>query len=88
MQKSGKFLGIPYDFRFPTLSRIRERMWNREDPRIFTPRVYGAGWTVNFATLKDRSTPGFVLAVAIFALMYLKLLRNMKKSLDKVLRRG
>jgi hypothetical protein len=88
MEKSGKFLGIPYDLRFPTLSRIRERMWNPEDPRIFTPRVYGAGWTVNFATLRERSTPGFVLALVVFALMYIKLLRNMKKSLDKVLRRG
>jgi hypothetical protein len=56
MKKAGKILGIPYDFRFPTLTRIRERMWNREDPRIFTPRVYGAGWTVNFATLKDRDS--------------------------------
>jgi hypothetical protein len=84
MKKAGRFLGIPYDFRFPTLARVRERMWNREDPRIFTPRVYGAGWTVNFATLKDRSTPGFVIAVALFALIYLNALRKIKNSLDKI----
>lgn len=84
MKKTGKFLGIPYDFRFPTLSRIRERMWNREDERIFTPRVYGAGWTINFATLKDRSTPGFVIAVVLFALIYINGLRRMKKSLDNL----
>ena len=84
MKKSGKMLGIPYDLRFPTLSRVKERMWNREDPRIITPRVYGAGWTVNFATLKDRSTPGFVIAVALFALIYLNGLRKMKKSIDKL----
>ena len=86
MKKTGKILFIPYDLRFPTLSRIRERMWNREDPRIFTPRVFGAGWTVNFATLKDRSTPGFVIAIALFALIYLNGLRNIKKSIDR--RRG
>ena len=84
MKKTGKILFIPYDLRFPTLSRIKERMWNREDPRIFTPRVFGAGWTVNFATLKDRSTPGFVIAVALFALMYLNGLRKIMKSLDKM----
>lgn len=88
MKKAGKILGIPYDFRFPTLARFRERMWNREDPRIFTPRVYGAGWTVNFATLKDRSTPGFVIAVAVFALMYLNALRKIKKSLERMRKRG
>ena len=84
MKKTGKILFVPYDLRFPTLARIRERMWNREDPGIFTPRVFGAGWTVNFATLKDRSTPGFVVAVVLFALIYLNGLRRMKKSIDKM----
>jgi hypothetical protein len=45
---AGKFLGIPYDFRFPWLRVVRERFWNPEDRRIFTPHVLGWGWSINF----------------------------------------
>lgn len=41
------FLGIPYDWRFPTWSRFKQRVWNADDRRIFTPKVYGWGWTIN-----------------------------------------
>lgn len=43
----GEILGIPYDFRKPTVERIRERMWNEKTARIFTPQVFGIGWTLN-----------------------------------------
>lgn len=48
MKKQGKFLGIPYDFRKPTWKRIKERAWNKDDSRIFTPKVFGWGYTFNF----------------------------------------
>lgn len=38
---------VPYDFRFPTLARVRERMWNPEADYVIGPRVFGVGWTVN-----------------------------------------
>lgn len=38
---------IPYDFRKPTLTRTKSRYWNATDRQFFTPKVYGAGWTVN-----------------------------------------
>jgi Family of unknown function (DUF5808) len=38
---------VPYDFRRPTLERIREAWWSPDDPRILTERVFGVGWTVN-----------------------------------------
>ena len=44
----GKFLKVPFEFRVPTLQRIRERWWNPEESRVFTPRVFGIGWTLNF----------------------------------------
>ncbi len=48
----GKVVGfIPYDFRFPTLSRIRERLWNPDDHRIITERAFGIGWSINFYSL-------------------------------------
>jgi len=42
---------IPYNFRAPTVERLRERLWNPEDPRIFTEHVFGVGWAINFHTV-------------------------------------
>jgi len=38
---------IPYDFRPPTLARFQAAWWNPDDPRIFTDRVFGVGWSIN-----------------------------------------
>ena len=46
-QSHGKFFGVPFEFRFPTLERIRERWWNADDSRVFTPHVFGVGWSLN-----------------------------------------
>ncbi len=51
---TGRILGVPYDFRPPTLKRVEERVWNPRDERIFTPTVFGVGWTINFYQLKRR----------------------------------
>jgi hypothetical protein len=45
---------MPYDFRGASTDRIGSRMWNPADPRIFTPRLFGVGWTVNFGALAVR----------------------------------
>jgi hypothetical protein len=82
MEKHGRKLGIPYDFRLPTPGRIKERMWNPDDPRVFTPRVYGAGWTINFATLRKKSEAGFYVALTLTALVYLNGLRKLCKKLS------
>lgn len=42
---------VPYDFRPPTLERVREAYWNPDEPRILTDRVLGVGWTINFYSL-------------------------------------
>jgi hypothetical protein len=52
--KTGTFLGVPYDWRRPTLSRAKSRWWNRSDPRLFTPKTYGWGWDINLARLLRR----------------------------------
>ncbi|HUD07623.1 MAG TPA: DUF5808 domain-containing protein [Candidatus Saccharimonadales bacterium] len=46
--RSNEKASIPYDFRKPTLARTKSRYWNQDDHRFFTPKVYGAGWTINF----------------------------------------
>ena len=56
-QSSGRFVGVPYDFRFPTLRRMRERWWNPQDPRLFTPHVFGVGWSLNVHQLLVRLRP-------------------------------
>ncbi len=50
---------VPYDLRVATPARMREAFWNPEDPRVFTPRPMGVGWTVNVGRVvrlvKDRA---------------------------------
>ncbi len=46
-EPQGHFVGIPYDWRRPTVARVRARWWNRNDPRLFTPRSFGWGYDLN-----------------------------------------
>lgn len=48
----GKVAGfVPYDFRLPTIERIRAAYWDPDSDRIFTDRVIGVGWAVNIPVL-------------------------------------
>jgi hypothetical protein len=51
---TGNILVFPYDFRIPTAARIQQRWWNPDDERIFTPDVFGVGWSVNLFQLLKR----------------------------------
>jgi hypothetical protein len=42
---------VPYDFRMPTVARMRERMWAPENPHLLQPRSFGVGWDVNVGRL-------------------------------------
>jgi hypothetical protein len=55
----GRVAGVPYDFRFPTPKRFRDAYWNPKDDRIFTERVVGIGWAINFAQLIPRLQAGY-----------------------------
>ncbi len=51
----GKIAGfMPYDFRMPTVERLKESYWNPYERRILTPRVFGVGWAINFYTLLEN----------------------------------
>lgn len=44
----GELFGfVPYDFRVPTLERLRARTWNPDLARVLTPNTFGVGWTLN-----------------------------------------
>ena len=47
-QPEGRILNVPYDFRMPTMERLRRRFWNLDESRVFTPAVFGVGWSLNF----------------------------------------
>ena len=53
-QSNGSLLKIPFEFRVPALPRARERWWNREDHRVFTPRLFGVGWSLNLYQVLKR----------------------------------
>lgn len=44
----GRFLGIPYDWRLPTLRKIADRIF-RPRGSMIVPKVWGWGWTLNLA---------------------------------------
>jgi len=45
---------VPYDFRIPTIEKFKEAYWNPFESRIFSPRVFGIGWAINFYALLER----------------------------------
>ena len=53
----GKIAGrIPYDFRRPTMERIRAAFWNKDTSQILVPQPFGVGWTVNLYPLLHPGT--------------------------------
>ncbi len=53
-QSHGTFLHVPFEFRRPTVQRIRKRWWNPDDESIFTPHVFGVGWSINVYQVRKR----------------------------------
>lgn len=47
----GEVGGVPYDFRPPTLEKIRRTLWDPDNPELFPPHLFGVGWSVNVARL-------------------------------------
>src|SRR5438093_1289270 len=51
----GKVAGvIPYDFRLPTVERLRRAYWDPESEVIFSDHVFGVGWAVNIPVAARR----------------------------------
>lgn len=41
---------VPYDFRMPTIDRIKSTVWN-PDGAIIVSRAFGVGWTINLGAI-------------------------------------
>jgi hypothetical protein len=52
--RTGRSLGVPYDWRAPTWARVRERWWNPADRHLLTPKVFGWGYDLNPYELARR----------------------------------
>jgi hypothetical protein len=87
MEKAGSILGVPYDFRRPTMARFRERFFNPDDQRVLTPHFFGIGWSINFAALKERSTLGFIIAATLTCIALLNIIRSSMRSFSRIRRR-
>lgn len=49
---------VPYDFRKPTMDRMREAFWN-PGGKLIVGRPFGVGWTLNLGAVvaKFKGTP-------------------------------
>ncbi|CAA9569949.1 MAG: hypothetical protein AVDCRST_MAG49-3494 [uncultured Thermomicrobiales bacterium] len=54
MPKTGRFLGLPYDFRPPTVARMRAGLWDPGERRVLVPKAFGWGFDVNVHALLRR----------------------------------
>jgi hypothetical protein len=44
----GRVAGVvPYDFRVPTIERVRAAYWDPSSDTVFSDRVFGVGWAIN-----------------------------------------
>jgi hypothetical protein len=51
----GKVLGfIPYDFRPPTVERVRNEFWNPRSEDILRPHAFGLGWGLNLGAVAKK----------------------------------
>jgi len=50
----GKVGFIPYDFRMPTLQRLKEGYWNPDSTNIFSPEVCGIGWAITLHAVLEK----------------------------------
>jgi hypothetical protein len=51
----GQLVGVvPYDFRLPTIDRLRDAYFNSSTDRLFSPMPMGVGWAVNVAAVLKR----------------------------------
>ncbi|MET9492367.1 MULTISPECIES: hypothetical protein [unclassified Nocardia] len=53
-EPQGRFLGVPYDWRRPTVEKVKARWWNPDEPKFLTPKSYGWGYDFNLYRLFHR----------------------------------
>jgi hypothetical protein len=54
----GRIARVPYDFRAPSLRRLRAGVWQPGQSAVVVPKSFGLGWTVNFGSIAARKRRG------------------------------
>lgn len=49
-----RLFGLPVETRGPVSAAVRSRTWDPGNPRIFVPRLFGIGWTINLGAVAVR----------------------------------
>jgi hypothetical protein len=47
----GEIAGVPYDFRAPSVDKLRRAAWDPENPNVVGPPAFGVGWSINLARI-------------------------------------
>src|SRR4051794_7613204 len=55
-RRTGRFLGLPYDWRRPTWERLRRAVWNPDEARVLVRKSFGWGYGANLAAAWRRVT--------------------------------
>ena len=50
----GRFWGMPYNWSRPDGKDVGKGVWDPDERRIFTPKNYGWGYTIDLAALRRR----------------------------------
>ena len=53
----GVVAGVPYDFRPPTVEKLRRSAWDPDNSQLLVPHAFGVGWSINFARLAGLIQP-------------------------------
>lgn len=70
-----RFLGLPGSWTFPGWEAVRHNLWNTDaDAQLFPRKVYGFGWSFNFAYPRIRSKPPLLRLLAWMLGMFFVLL--------------
>src|SRR5215216_5336845 len=53
----GEVGGVPYDFRRPSVDKLRRSAWDPDNPRVIVAPAFGVGWGVNLARVAEWIQP-------------------------------
>lgn len=53
--KTGTFLGVPYNWNKPTVEREKNTWWDPETDKFVVPRAYGWGYAFNLAKIAGKT---------------------------------
>lgn len=54
----GRVARVPYDFRAPSLTRLRSGIWQPDQSAVVVPKSFGLGWTLNLGSVAARTRRG------------------------------